>query len=52
VLIEEVPAPPPVSEVDPEECLESPVQTSNGHGGIGRAAQAVKPVLSHVDGPV
>ena len=45
-LTEDVPAPPPVSEVDPEKYLEPPVQTSNGHGGIGRTA----PAMSHVDG--
>lgn len=45
-LTEDVPAPPPVAEVDPEKYLEPPVQSSNGHGGIGRAA----PAMSHVDG--
>jgi dTMP kinase len=46
-LTEDVPAPPPVSEVDPQADLEPPVQSSNGHGGIGRAAG--RPQLSNVD---
>jgi dTMP kinase len=43
-LSEDLPAPPPVAEVDREEFLESPVETSNGRGGIGL------PALSRVDG--
>ncbi|MDT5024377.1 MAG: dTMP kinase [Micromonosporaceae bacterium] len=52
VPTEEVPDPPPVAEVDPGDGLEPPVQSSNGHGRIGRAALAGKPTLSHVDGQI
>jgi dTMP kinase len=51
-MTENVPAPPPVSEMDPEENLEPPVQSSNGHGGIGAAALTGRIPLSHVDGAV
>jgi hypothetical protein len=38
--------------MDPEENLEPPVQSSNGHGGIGAAALTGRTTLSHVDGAV
>jgi dTMP kinase len=52
VLTEDVPAPPPVAEVDPGDGLEPPVQSSNGRGRIGRAALRGRPTLSHVDGQI
>jgi dTMP kinase len=49
-MTEDVPAPPPVSEMDPDEELEPPMYGSNGHHGNDRAARAGRPALSHVDG--
>lgn len=49
-FVDEIPAPPPVVEVGPEGDLEPPVQSSNGHGGIGRWVNGGTPKLSHVEG--